>query len=95
MSKKSLKDEILYLEMSDPGVKRFGHRYMFIKSSNDFFVGHTGPLYMANRAWRYNKTTKEISWVKNREAGTMAPLDKREFFIVQLAAMPIKLRWMI
>lgn len=93
--KKLLKEEILYLEMNDLGIQRFGHRYMFIEANKDLFVGHTSPMYMANKAWWFDKKTREIRWAKNRDAGIMAPLDKREFFIVQLAAMPIKVKWIL
>lgn len=91
---KSLKEEILYFEMSNLGIQRFGYKYMFIEGERDFFVRHSGPMYTANKAWWYNKRTSEIRWAKNRERGIFAPLDKREFFIVQLAAMPIKTKWL-
>jgi hypothetical protein len=91
---KSLKEEILYFEMSNLGIQRFGYKHMFIEGENFLFVGHTAPMYMANKAWWYNKRTSEIRWAKNRDRGIMAPLDKREFFIVQLAAMPIKTKWL-
>lgn len=78
--------------MSDAGVLRYGHRYFFVTSTQIYPIGPMQPMYMANRAWEHNLSTDRVRWIKNRDTGTMTPIDRREFFLVQMSATPLKYR---
>lgn len=78
--------------MSDTGVLRYGHRYFFVTSTLTKPIGPMQPMYMANRAWEHNLSTDRVRWVKNRDKGIMAPMDSREFLLVQMSATPLKYR---
>jgi hypothetical protein len=45
---------------------------------------HSPAAYRADRIWKDNG--EEVTWYKNRLAGTMAEMDKNEFLLVQLKA---------
>lgn len=91
--KKFNENHVLYLEMSEAGLSKYGHRYFSVKPSRIDPLGPLPVMYMANRAWEYNPQTNEVRWIKNRYLGLMAPIDKREFLLVQVAATPLKPQW--
>lgn len=91
--KKFDENSVLYLEMGPAGVAHYGHRYFSVKPSRVDPLASVPVMYMADRAWEYNTKTNEVKWIKNRYLGLMAPIDKREFLLVQVAATPIKPRW--
>ena len=44
--------------------------------------------YQANRIWSLDTDTGVVTWKKNRDLGTMAPVDMGEFVLAQLSAVP-------
>ena len=82
-------NRVLYLEMGEAGLARYGRRYFSVKPRRVDPLGPVQAMYMANRAWEYNPKTNEVKWIKNRYLGTMAPIDNREFLLVQISATPL------
>lgn len=49
------------------------------------------PLsYGSDRIWVWDQETDEVKFVKNRHTGTMTPVDRQEFLMVQLQAVEWK-----
>jgi hypothetical protein len=62
--------------------------YVFqVADPNNLVVKHSRALSIANRVWRL-KPDGTVSYSKHRETGIMAPVDQKEFFLVQLRSMP-------
>jgi hypothetical protein len=78
----------LYYEIAPVFVERGYPPYVFqVADPNNLVVKHSRALSIANRVWRL-KPDGTVSYSKNRETGTMTPVDMKEFFLVQLRSMP-------
>ena len=76
--------KILYYEIKDEHVARFGGKYFSWTSpkGQDPHMVH----YAAERIWEWNPDTDTVRFVKNIETGIMTPVKPGEFLMIQLRA---------
>lgn len=50
------------------------------------FIGPRHIAYRASRIWEWDTETDTVWYIKHRQAGITMPVDRKEFFLVQLKA---------
>jgi hypothetical protein len=88
------KTKVLFYEMHEKfrwnDTKYYFHRTHLRRAATGGPVGPSSLGYAANRIWAWDPETDEVKFLKNRQTGTMTPVDRREFLMVQLQAMEWK-----
>jgi hypothetical protein len=78
----------LYYETSPVFVERGLPSYVFrVVDPESLVKPHSRLLVSAERVWRL-KPDGTVSFIKHRKLGIMNSVDLKEFFLVQLQAMP-------
>jgi hypothetical protein len=65
------------------------YRYRDIFRDGGYASGFSSGMPRAWRVWRLDDDNGDVTFVKNRIAGLMAPIDEKEFLMVQLMATPL------
>lgn len=88
------RQKVLFYEMAagfrSKDVRYYSHKTSLRRAATGEPVGPHALGYGANRIWSWDPLTDEVKYVKNRHTGTMTPVDRREFLMVQLQAVEWK-----
>lgn len=85
---------ILFFEMPEffqyNDIKYYRYKTTMRRAATGKPVGPHSLGYRANRIWSWNPKTDEVRFIKNRQSGIMAEVDRNEFLLIQLQAVEWK-----